>query len=1049
MFKKFIDRPVLSTVISIVIVILGIIGIFNLPITQYPDIAPPTVRITATYPGANAETVLKSVVVPIEEQVNGVENMDYITSTSSNGRASINVYFKQGVDPDIAAVNVQNRVSRATPLLPQVVTQTGVVTAKQQTSSIMFMHAYTTDPSKYDVEDVQNYLEINVIPALQRINGIGNVRVFGANKYSMRIWIKPEKLQAYDLTPADIAAAINEQSREAAAGTLGQNSGKAFEYVITYDGRYKTVEQYKNIILKGFNNGEFLHLGDVADIELGSESYGVNSSIDGHPGVSMSIYQIAGSNARDIVNNVYKKMDQLEGDFPEGIEWGVDFDTNKFLNASIEKVIHTLIEAFILVFIVVFVFLQDFRSTLIPAIAVPVSIVGTFFFLNLFGFSLNLLTLFALVLAIGIVVDDAIVIVEGVHAKLDEGYDSAKMATRSAMSELTGAIISITLVMAAVFIPVTFLSGPTGVFYNQFGMTLMIAIIISAFNALTLSPALCAIILKPHKEDKNKNVLQRFYAGFNTAFSYTTHHYIRSVKGMLKRKWIAPLIVILSLVGILWLAGSTPTGFVPSEDRGIIFTDIQLPPGASLDRTTAINKKVMSQISQLKGVRGVSMVNGFGFLGGAGSNNAIAFVKLDDWSQRKADSLSVEALTKKCFGIAARFSGAQILFFSPPSVPGYGVSGGVSIELQDKSGGTFQSLDQEAKQFLMKLNARPELLYAQTSFSTEYPQYKINVDIPKAKAAGVSVSAIFSTLQGYIGSLYTNDFVRFGKQYRVYIQAPPNARADKKDFKNLYVRNSNGEMIPVSQFVTLSNQYGPQSVTRFNLYNSAKIDGAPAAGYSTGQALSAIQEVAANVLPSTFSIDYEGITREQVKAGNQAILILLLSVLFVYFILAAQYESYLVPLSVLLSLPLGIFGAYFGTKFFGLTANIYFQIALIMLLGLMAKNAILIVEFALQRRRSGHSLIGSALEGARVRLRPILMTSFAFILGILPLAAATGVGAIGNRSIGTSAASGLLIGTVFGVFVIPIFFVFFQWLQEKISGSPKTLVDPKKQAEKE
>ncbi len=1048
MFKRFIERPVLSTVISIVIVTLGIIGLTTLPITQYPDIAPPTVRVSASYPGANAETVLKSVVVPIEEQINGVEGMTYITSSSSNGRASITVFFEQGVDPDIAAVNVQNRVNRALPLLPREVTQSGVVTRKEQTSALMFMSAYSTNP-KYDVTFVQNYLEINVLPALQRINGVGNVNVFGANKYAMRIWLDPEKLKAYDLMPSDVIAAINEQSQEAAAGTLGENSGQAFQYVISYDGKYETAKQYRNIVLKALDNGQYLRLNDVAKIELSSENFGVVSTVNGYPGVPLAIYQTAGSNAKEIIDNVYAKMHDLEKDFPKGMEWQVNFDTNEFLNASIDKVVTTLIEAFILVFLVVFIFLQDFRSTLVPAIAVPVSIVGTFFFLNVFGYSLNLLTLFALVLAIGIVVDDAIVVVEAVHAKLEEGAKTALKATQSAMSEITGAIISITLVMAAVFIPVTFIKGPTGVFYEQFGMTLMVAILISALNALTLSPALCALFLKPKDEhEQKKNIFQRFYSVFNIAFTITTKRYVKSLHFLYRHKWITPLILVLAVAGIFWAERTTSTGFVPAEDRGIIFADFQLPPGASLDRTVELTQKVSDQIEQLPGVEGITKVNGFSFLGGAGSNFAIAFVRLEDWDKREADSLSVDALTKKMFAIAAGYPGANILFFSPPSVPGYGVSGGFSMELLDKSGGSFKDLDQQAQEYLAKLSARPEILYAQTSFSTNYPQYELIVDVPRAKAAGVSVSSIFATLQGYIGSVYANDFVRFGKQYRVFVQALPKDRTSPEDLNSIFVRNTAGEMTPITQFVTLKRIYGPQSVTRFNLYNSTSVSGSPAPGYSTGDAINAILEVSEKELPADFDIAFSGLTREEIAAGNQTLIILILSVLFVYFILSAQYESYLVPFSVLFSLPVGIMGAYFATKLAGLQVNIYFQIALIMLLGLLAKNAILIVEFGIQRRRAGHSLVASAFEGARVRLRPILMTSFAFILGIMPLALATGIGAKGNRSIGTGAVGGLLVGTVLGVIIIPLLYIFFQWLQEKISGPPKAVVENKKQSEK-
>ncbi len=1036
MFKKFIERPVLSTVISIVIVILGILGVSNLPQTQYPDIAPPTVQVSASYPGANATTVLESVIIPIEEQINGVEGMKYITSSASNGRAQIQVFFEQGVNPDIAAVNVQNRVSRATPLLPQEVTQSGVVTQKQQSSGLIYFSVYSTNPD-YDATFIQNYLNINVLPAVQRVNGVGNVQVFGAKTYAMRVWLLPEKLAAYSLIPSDVLAALKEQSLEAAAGTLGENSGKSFEYVITYGGRYQDAEQYKNIIIKSLGNGQFLRLGDVAKVELDAEGYGVISNINGYAGVTMGVNQTAGSNAHEIITEIYKTLDDLKEDFPDGLKLAVNFDTDEFLTASIDKVIVTLIEAFILVFIVVFVFLQDFRSTLIPAISVPVSIVGTFFFLNLFGYSLNLLTLFALVLAIGIVVDDAIVVVEAVHAKLEEGAKSSIKATQSAMSEITGAIISITLVMAAVFIPVTFIKGPTGVFYEQFGVTLIVAIAISALNALTLSPALCALFLKPAKDEdgKKKNLLDRFYGSFNTAFSVTTQKYGNSLRFMYRHKWIPVLILLLSVAAIFWTAKTTPSGFVPDEDRGIIFADVQLPAGASLDRTVEITNELASRLKQLPGVKGFTMVNGFSFLAGSGSNYAIGFVSLDPWEEREADSLSAKALTGKMFGIASTIPGANILFFAPPSIPGYGASSGATFELLDKSGGSFEELDKTAQQFLGELSARPEILYAQTSFNTNYPKYEIQLDVPKAKEAGVSISSIFRTLQGYIGGIYASDFSRFGKQYRVYVQALPKDRASTDDLNSLFVRNDAGEMAPITEFVKLKRVYGPQTVKRFNLYNSASVTAAPAPGFSSGDAITAIQDVRTQ-LPGDFDIAYSGLTREEILAGNQTTFILILSVLFVYFILAAQYESYLIPFSVLFSLPVGIMGAYLTTALAGLQINIYFQIALIMLIGLLAKNAILIVEFAIQRRKSGMSIVDSAFEGARVRLRPILMTSFAFILGLTPLVLANGIGAMGNRSIGTGAVGGLLIGTVLGVFVIPLFYIFFQWLQEKISGPP-------------
>ncbi|WP_203295222.1 efflux RND transporter permease subunit [Luteirhabdus pelagi] len=1038
MLKVFIERPVLSTVVSIVLVILGVLGITTLPTTQYPDIAPPTVQVTANYPGANAQTVLESVIIPIEEQINGVEGMTYLTSTASNsGRATIQVFFDQEMDPDIAAVNVQNRVARANPLLPIEVTQSGVITQKQQTSALMFL-TVLSENDEYDATYIQNYLNINVLPELKRIDGVGDVRIFGTKTYAMRIWLKPEKLAAYNLVPTDVTAAINEQSREAAAGALGQNNAKSFEYVLTYPGRYKEESQYEDIVIKALGNGEYLTLKDVADIELDAEGYNVVSVSNGSPAVNMAIYQTAGSNAQEIIEEVHEKFEELSQNFPKGVKHVVNFDTNEFLNASIDTVLYTLVEAFLLVFIVVFLFLQDFRSTLIPAIAVPVSIIGTFFFLNLFGYTINLLTLFALVLAIGIVVDDAIVVVEAVHAKLEKGANNALTATRSAMDEITGAIISITLVMGAVFIPVTFIQGPTGVFYEQFGVTLMVAIGISAINALTLSPAMSALFLKPHtKKEKKKNFLRRFFDGFNVGFKAATNRYVRSLGFLYKHKWITVLVLILATVGIFWASQTTPTGFVPDEDRGIVFINVELPAGAALDRTVGVTKELELKLRNVPGVENVTLVNGFSILNGQGSNYALGFAKLENWSEREDDSKSVEAITQKFFGLGATIADANVLFFSPPSIPGFSASSGFNLEVLDRSGGSFNDLNEVTQQYLQTLMQRPEIQYANTSFNVNYPQYQIDVNIPKTKESGISVSSILSTLQGYIGSIYAADFSRFGKQYRVYVQALPEDRATTDDLNSLYVRSGDGTMAPITEFITLERVYGPQSVTRFNLFNSASVNGAAAPGYSSGDAITAVQEVSETALPQNYSIDYSGLTREEINAGNQTTFIFLLSILFVYFILAAQYESYLIPLSVLLSLPVGVMGAYMTTKFAGLENNIYFQIALIMLIGLLAKNAILIVEFALQRRRAGYSRMEAAFEGAKVRLRPILMTSFAFIIGLLPLVFASGIGARGNNAIGTGAVGGLLVGTILGVFVIPILYIFFQWLQDKISGTPK------------
>jgi len=1043
MIKKFIERPVLSTVVSIIIVILGVLGVTTLPITQYPDIAPPTISVTTNYPGASAQTVLESVIIPIEEQINGVEGMTYITSTATNnGTAEITVFFDQEVDPDIAAVNVQNRVARANPLLPTEVTQTGVTTQKQQTSALMFMSFYSTNES-YDDTFIQNYLKINVIPAIQRVNGVGNVNVFGSKDYAMRIWLQPDKLAAYNLMPSDVTAAINDQSLEAAAGSLGENNGEAFSYVIRYGGRFKTEEQYKNIVIKALNDGQYLRLKDIAEIKLDAQAYDSGSYTNGYPAVNMGIFQTKGSNAQEIIETIKLELDEIEAELPEGIEIFIPYDTNEFLNASIGKVTTTLIEAFILVFLVVFIFLQDFRSTLIPAIAVPVSIIGTFFFLNLFGYSINLLTLFALVLAIGIVVDDAIVVVEAVHAKIDEGSNDVKEATVGAMDEITGAIISITLVMAAVFVPVTFIQGPTGVFYEQFGVTLIVAIVISAVNALTLSPALCALFLKPHDEKEKgkgkKNWLQRFYSAFNSGFQATIYRYGQSLKFLYKHKWITPVILIAAGVGIWWAAANTSTGFVPDEDRGIIFINVELPPGATIDRTNAVNQQLYKKISELPAVEGASVINGRSLISGAGSNYGLGFIKLNDWDERE-EGQTLENVTAQLFQIAAGIPQANIIFFSPPSIPGFGNSSGFEVNLLNRSGSNFEELDEVNQQFLSKLSQRPEIQYAQSSFNTNYPQYEMELNVPLARELGVSISSIFNTLQGYIGGIYAADFSRFGKQYRVYVQALPEARAGKADLNELYVRTESGEMTPITQFVTLNRIYGPQAVTRFNLFNSTTVTGAVNPGFSSGDAIAAVEEVAES-LPENYGTAYSGLTREEVNAGDQTTVIFLLSIVFVYFLLAAQYESYLLPFSVLLSLPLGVFGAYISTKFAGLQNNIYFQIALIMLIGLLAKNAILIVEFAIQRRQQGDTIVDAAINGAKARLRPILMTSFAFILGLMPLVLASGVGAEGNNSIGTGAVGGLLIGTITGVFVIPILFILFQWLQEKVGQKPEAVTN--------
>jgi HAE1 family hydrophobic/amphiphilic exporter-1 len=1041
MLKTFIERPVLSTVISILLTILGVLGLMSLPVEQYPEIAPPTVQVTANYTGANATTVLNSVIIPLEEEINGVEGMTYMTSSAANdGSGTISVFFELGVDPDIAAVNVQNRVARATSKLPAAVVQTGVTTVKSQTSALMFLSLYSKNP-EYDGTFVQNFAKINLVPKLQRVKGVGQVNVFGGKDYSMRVWIDPEKMAAYNLSPKDIQTALQEQNVEAAPGKFGENATGVYEYVIKYKGRLSQVEEYENIVVKATGNGNFLRLKDVATIELGAFNYGQKNYGMGHNGVAMGIFQASGSNANDIIEEVMSILEEAKPGFPEGIEYVVPFNTKTFLDASIDKVISTLVEAFILVFIVVFLFLQDLRSTLIPAIAVPVAIVGTFFFLQLFGFSVNLLTLFAMVLAIGIVVDDAIVVVEAVHAKLDEGAKSGKEATLSAMSEITGAIVSITLVMAAVFIPVSFLKGPSGVFYQQFALTLAVAILISAVNALTLSPALCALLLKPHNKEghhEKKNFKDRFFTAFNAGFDKMNQKYTGSLGLLVRKKWIT-VIALLVFTGITYfLFTTTPAGFIPNEDRGIIMADITLPPGTTLEQTEKSVKKLDSILENHPLVEARMNIAGFSLLNRVnGGSYAFTVIRLKDWSERKEAHQSVDAVVGDLFAKTAGFKDARMLFFTPPSVQGFGTADGFEFKIQDKGDDDWATVSKVSNEFLAELAKRPEIQYAMTNFNPGFPQYQMDINVERAKDAGVSVSDIFNTMQGYYGGLYTTDFNRFGKQFRVMIQAKPEDRADERSINNIYVKNAGGQMVAISQFIDFKKIYGPEAVSRFNMLKAVNVNGKANPGYSSGDAIKAIEEVAAQHLPKTYTYEFSGMTREEIIAGSQAAGVFLLSLIFVYFLLSAQYESYVVPLAVLLSLPVGIAGAIGFVKLAGLENNIYFQVALIMLIGLLAKNAILIVEFAIQRRRHGMSLAQSAIEGARARLRPILMTSFAFIFGLMPLAFAGGVGAVGNRSIGMGAVGGMLIGTVFGVFVIPVLFVIFQSLQEKISARRK------------
>ena len=1037
MIKNFINRPVLSTVISILIVILGVLGIVSLPVSQYPDIAPVTVSVRANYGGANAETVLKSVVIPLEEQINGVENMDYIVSSASNsGAANITIYFKNGTDPDNAAVLVQNRVSYANAILPAEVKQAGVTVEKREAGSLMFLTFFSENP-EFDEVFLENYLGINVIPGLKRITGVGDAEEFGGKNYSMRIWLDPQKLQAYKLNPTEVTAAISSQSLEAAAGTLGQNSGSSYEYTIKYKGKYNKVSEYENIVLKALDGGRILRLKDVAKVELDALGYTSFSESKGRAAIAMGISQTPGANAHAVVQNIDKYLKSIEKDLPEGVTYSINFNVNTFLDAAISKVVSTLLEAFLLVFLVVYIFLQDFRSTLIPAIAVPVSIVGTFFFLNLLGYSINMLTLFALVLAIGIVVDDAIVVVEAVHAKMEQTHEKAKPATISAMNEITGAIISITLVMAAVFVPVTFIEGTTGVFYKQFGVTLIIAIVISAVNALTLSPVLCSLFLKPHgdKEYEEKSAIGKFFHKFNIAFNAATLKYGQTFTFFLRHKWVTLVLFAIAGGGIYFANKNIQTGFVPNEDQGFILMDLSMIPGASMERVANEMREVSKDLNNIPGVKDFTFVTGNGMLSGSGSNNGMGFFTLKPFEERSKDPRqSIDAIIGQAFAAASKIKDAQILFFQPPAVSGFGMGAGVSFALLNKSGADVTEINETAQQFMAALNARPEVKYAQTSFNTNYPQYQMDINVERAMQSGISVSEILSALQNYIGGYYATDFTLYGKQFRVMVQALPEDRKDVNSLNGMFIRTGSGEMAPLSEYVTMQRVFGPQAISRYNLYTSVDISAANNEGYSTGDVVKAVEEVAAQTLNANYGIDYTGLTREEQNAGSQTIIIFILSLVFTYFILSAQYESYLLPLSVLMSLPFGIFGAYLGQWLFGLENNIYFQISLIMLMGLLAKNAILIVEFAVQRRRMGESLSKAAINAAMARLRPILMTSFAFIVGLLPLVFATGVGAAGNRSVATGAAVGQLIGTFFGLVVIPVLFVIFQDLQERVSG---------------
>ena len=1042
---RFIERPVLSTVISIVIVILGFIGLVSLPIEQYPDIAPPTVMVRASYSGANAETVLNSVLAPLEEQINGVEGMTYMTSAATNdGSGSITIYFKQGYNADMAQVNVQNRVSQASALLPSEVTRAGVMVMKRQTSTVLIF-AITGDPKKYDSQFLGNYADINIIPAVKRVNGVGECQAMGLQSYTMRLWLDPIKMKSHGLMPSDITGILAQQNIEAAPGKFGEQTENQYEYTIRYKGRLKTPEEFQDMIITSNTDGQTVRVKDVAKVELGGLYYSFSQAVDGEPSCMMMVTQTAGSNATQIAKDVKEVIANAEKSLPPGVQMKVMQDVTEFIDASIEELVKTLFEAFVLVFIVVYIFLQDFRSTLIPLIAVPVSLIGTFFFLYVFGFSLNLLTLAALVLAIAIVVDDAIVVVEAVHAKLDLGYKSTLLASKDAMSEIAGAIISITLVMAAVFVPVSFLGGTSGTFYREFGVTMAISIVISALNALTLSPALCAVLLKPHNEDgseRKMSLVDRFHASFNAAYGKMQNKYQKGARRIVERPIIAIIAVIIGIVTMGTLMATTRTGLVPDEDTGTLFVTVSTAPGTSLKKTNAVMDRVDNMLKSNPAIKSTLRITGYSFIGGQGSNQGTFIVKLKSFEERNAaegplkfigvHNLGSTMVLGMIYKQTAAIKDAQILAFQPPMVQGFSATNGVTFSMQDRTGGDVNKFFEVTQQFLGELNKRPEVTNAMTQYNSKYPQYIMDVDVAKCKQSGIDPSVVLSTMQGYFGGLYASNFNSYGKLYRVMIQAAHEFRSDEKSLDNIYVRTATGEMSPINSYVSLTKVYAPQEIDRFNLFTSINVNASASEGYSTGDVIKAMEEVAAEKLPEGYSYEFSGLTRSEQQSSDSTALIFVLCLTFVYLILSAQYESYILPLSVILSIPFGLAGAFIFTNMFGKQNDIYMQIALIMLIGLLAKNAILIVEFALERRRTGMAISWSAVLGAAARLRPILMTSLAMIIGLLPLLVPMGVGYNGNMTLGAAAVGGMLIGMLCQIMVVPALFYIFQMLQEKL-----------------
>ncbi|HCD9235018.1 TPA: efflux RND transporter permease subunit [Elizabethkingia anophelis] len=1038
MVEMFIRRKVLSLVISIIIVLLGVMALLKLPITQFPDIVPPSVTVTARYTGANAEVSANAVALPLERAINGVPGMTYMsTVTSNDGLTLIQVFFEVGTDPDVAAVNVQNRVTTVLDELPEEVIRAGVTTEKEVNSMLMYLNITSKDESQ-DEQFIYNFTDINILQELKRIDGVGRAEIMGQKEYSMRIWLDPQKMAAYHISADEVITSLQKQNIAAAPGKVGETSGKTssqLQYVIKYTGKFFDPKQYEEVPIRSDANGTILKLKDIAKVEFGAMNYGMVSKTDGRPSASIMMKQRPGSNASEVIKNVKEKMAELkETSFPPGMEYNMAYDVSRFLDASIDSVLHTLIEAFILVGIVVFIFLQDWRSTLIPVLAVPVALIGTFAFMQTLDFSINLLTLFALVLAIGIVVDNAIVVVEAVHVKMEEGL-SPLDATITATKEIAGAVVAITIVMSAVFIPVAFLDGPVGVFYRQFSLTLAISIVISGVNALTLTPALCAIILKPHDHNKKKNIADKLFQRFNNGFDKLTQGYTNVLSKFATRTTVTFGLLFL-FIGLTWATSKfLPGGFIPMEDQGMAYVSVTTPQGATVERTEKVLDEVTEIAKKIEGVENVTTLAGYSIVTEiAGASYGMAMINLKDWKDRNISvNEFITELSKKTKGI----SDAQIEIFAPPTVPGFGNTSGFELRLLDRSGGDIVNTDKVTKEFIKKLNEAPEIQNSFTSFDATFPQYMIHVDYDMAAKKGVSVDNAMSTLQTMLGSYYATNFIRFSQMYKVMVQASPEHRDTPESILNLYLKNDAGEMVPFSTFITIERVYGPEVLTRYNMYMSAMINGEPAEGYSSGDAIAAVERVAAETLPRGFDIEWSGMTREEILSGNQTVYIFGICLLFVYLLLAAQYESFLLPMPVLLSLPTGIFGSYIALVLVGLDNNIYAQVALVMLIGLLAKNAILIVEFAIARNKEGYDIIPAAIEGARQRLRPILMTSFAFVAGLIPLCIATGAGATGNRSIGIAAAGGMLIGTIFGLVIIPGLYIFFAKLENKKKDEKK------------